>query len=112
MHQQDSEKQKYVARILQFYLQLPHTPTRFSRLDRTLAEQLYDQRTSAEDLETAMLLACARRFSKDPDASLLGPIRSLHYFLPVLREIQKFPLPPGYLSYLRSILNRPNPLSR
>ena len=37
--------------------------------------------------ETALLLASLRRAARRPDALPLGPIRSLHYFLPVIEEL-------------------------
>ena len=38
-------------------------------------------------VETAFLLASLRRAARRPDAIPLGPIRSLHYFLPVIEEL-------------------------
>ena len=32
----------------------------------------------------------------------LGPIRSLHYFMPVIEELLAHPVPESYLAYLRS----------
>ena len=32
----------------------------------------------------------------------LGPIRSLHYFLPVIEELLATPVPQAYVTYLRS----------
>lgn len=99
----------YVQKILQAYLKLPETPQRFSRYDRHLAEQLYQAGTAAEDLEAAFLLASARRLSRPASAVPLGPIRSLHYFLPALKEVQRLPLSPDYLEYLRIVLRRYQP---
>src|SRR5215831_17574240 len=39
----------------------------------------------------------------------LPPVRSLHYFLPVLDEISSQPLPPGYLEYLEAKLRSAQP---
>lgn len=97
----NQEKQSYVRSVLQLYLDLPHTPARFSRLDRRLAEQLCDRGVRLQDVEMAMLLATARRLMRSPEAPPLGPIRSLHYFLPVIEEITQQPLPESYLHYLR-----------
>jgi hypothetical protein len=38
-------------------------------------------------LETAFVLAAARRSLRSPDAPPFVPIRSMHYFLPVSEEI-------------------------
>ena len=62
--------------------------------------------------ETALLLASVRRTARRPDAIPLGPIRSLHYFLPVIEELLHTPLHHGnaYLAYLRSKIRlRPAP---
>ena len=53
-------------------------------------------------METAFLLASFRRAARRPDALPLGPIRSLHYFLPVIEELLAQPVPESYLAYLRS----------
>jgi len=54
----------------------------------------------------AFLLASARRAARHPDAIPLGPIRSLHYFSPVIEELLQTPLRHSdtYLAYLRSKL--------
>lgn len=91
----------YVARILTLYLSLPATPARTSRHDRQLAQHWYAQPLAWEVIEGALLLATARRSLRDPALPLLGPIRSLHYFLPVLAEVTTTPLAPEYVQYLR-----------
>jgi hypothetical protein len=50
-----------------------------------------------------------------PDAIPLGPIRSLHYFLPVIEELLHTPLSHGnsYLAYLRTkVPLRPDPAGK
>lgn len=105
----NQEKQPYVRSVLQLYLDLPQTPARCSRLDHQLAEQLWTRGVRFQDIEMAMLLATARRLSRSPQAPALGPIRSLHYFLPVLEEITQQPLPESYLHYLRHKLAQLQP---
>jgi len=97
-------KKEYVSRILQLYLALPETPNRVNRLDYRLAEELNEKGIAEEHVEAAMLMATARRLARNPKASPLGPIRSLHYFLPVLNEVTKNGIPEGYLQYLRGYL--------
>lgn len=94
----------YVNKLLSLYLSLPETPSRASRRDRQLAYNLYQQKLSLDIIETALLLASARRLSRDPALPPLAPIRSLHYFLPVIDEVLATDLPPGYVPYLRSKL--------
>lgn len=40
-----------------------------------------------------------RRLARDPARPSLGPVRSLHYFLPVIEEILANPLLPAYARY-------------
>ncbi|MCI0422709.1 MAG: hypothetical protein L0387_40360 [Acidobacteria bacterium] len=95
------DPQAYVQAVLNLYLQLPGTPNRFSRLDRRFALQLYQREVPLSVVEAALLLALARRAARSPQAPPLGPIRSLHYFLPVIEEICQRPVPTSYLLYLR-----------
>src|SRR5208283_4542580 len=84
--------------LLDLYLRLPDTPCRVSRHDVHLLRQLWERGIPLTTAETALLLASLRR------ALPLGPIRSLHYFIPVIEELLHTPLPHGdaYLAYLRS----------
>jgi len=102
-----TERQAYVQAVLRYYLQLPGTPPRARPQDRRLAEQLHDQATPLSLVETALLLATARRTRRPSHAPPLGPIRSLHYFAPVIEELQQEPPRDGYLDYLRDALGRP-----
>ncbi len=96
-----TEADTYVTRVRALYLSLPATPARWSRLDRQLAQHWYAQPLAWELVEAALLLAAARRSLRDPALPPLGPIRSLHYFLPVLAEVTATPLAPEYVQYLR-----------
>lgn len=98
------EREEYVSRVLRLYLGLAETPGRSSRLDRRLAEELYDKQVRLEEVEAAMILASARRLWRSADALKLGPIRSLHYFLPVIDEVRSVPVSADYIEYLRGKL--------
>jgi hypothetical protein len=52
-------------------------------------------------VQEAFLLATARRCLRAPDAAPLAPVRSLHYFVPVIEEIMATPLLVGYADYLK-----------
>jgi hypothetical protein len=94
----------YRQTLLDLYLRLPDTPCRVSRHDLRLVRQLWERDISLTTAETALLLASVRRAARRSDAIPLGPIRSLHYFLPVIEELLHTPLHHGdaYLAYLRS----------
>ena len=97
-------EKEFTAGVLNLYLSLPHTPARTSRSDRQLAAQWYAQGLAWEMLEGALLLATARRALRDPALPTLPPLRSLHYFIPLLEEVLATPLAPEYVQYLRSNL--------
>jgi len=91
----------YVEAVLKLYMSLPETPFRTSRYDRELATTLCERQVPLETIEVAFLLASARRLFRDPAMAPLQPIRSLHYFLPVIKEVSAGPLSPDYVKYLR-----------
>lgn len=96
------ERDAYLRRLLALYCGLPHTAARRPfPPDRRTAEQLFDRGISLQIIETAFLLASARRMDRDPQDPPLTPIRSLAYFLPVIHEVLRQPPDPGYVSYLR-----------
>ena len=97
-------EQAYIQALRSVYLQLPNTHRRFSRSDRRLASNFFQHGFSLELVRSALLLASARRLARNPAEPPLPPVRSLHYFLPVLDEISSQPLPPGYLEYLEAKL--------
>ena len=99
-----NDLESYRQTLLDLYLRLPDTPCRISRHDVRLVWQLWERQIPLTTVETAFLLASVRRTARRPDAIPLGPIRSLHYFLPVIEELLHTPLHHGeaYLAYLRS----------
>ena len=98
-----AQQDPYIQTVLRLYLQLPDTPTNARRHDRRLAQQLKDRGVALATIEAALLLATARRNARPPTAPPLGPVRSLSYFLPVIEELRRQPLPSGYLDHLRRV---------
>ena len=96
----------YVAAVLVLYADLPDTPLRSSPQDQFLARRWYQQHVPLPLVESALLLASLRRLVRPADTPPLPPIRSLAYFQPVISELQRQPLPDGYLDYLRLKLRR------
>lgn len=89
--------------LLDLYCGLPHTAARRpSPADRRLAAQLCEQDIPLHLIETAFLLAMARRNDRAHQAPPLPPIRSLAYFLPIIEELRNDPPDPDYLQYLRA----------
>lgn len=95
-----------VDEILRLYLRLPDTPDRARPLDRRLAEQLHHQQIPLQIVRAALLLGAARRATREPSYPPVQPIRSLHYFLPIIEEVRNNPHDPGYIDYLEDRLPR------
>lgn len=92
----------YVAAVLAAYMALPDTACRPRRADRTLARKLFANGVTLTIVLDALLLAHARRHLH-PGAPP-QPVRSLHYFLPVIRELST--VDPAALAWLRDSLQR------
>lgn len=101
----------YRKTLLDLYLRLPDTPRRVSRFDLRLIRDLWEREIPLTTVETAFLLASARRAGRPADALPLGPIRSLAYFLPVIEELRQTPLQhaDAYLAYLRTRVSLRSP---
>jgi len=92
----------YVTGLLDSYLDLPFTTTRARSADRALARSLFARRVPLDLVRAAFVLACARRACRPCDSLPLAPVRSLHYFLPVIDELRLSPPDPEYLRHLRA----------
>jgi hypothetical protein len=92
----------YLQTLMDLYLCLPDTPRRSSRTDINLVRQLWDREIPLATVETALLLATVRRGARPDSAPPLGPIRSFHYFRPVIEELLENPVAESYRAYLRS----------
>ena len=99
----------YVADLLRAYLDLPVTLNRARTADRALARSLFAQNVPLDLVRAAFVLATARRTCRPPGASPLGPVRSLHYFLPVIDELRLSPPDPAYLRQLQRRLSSSRP---
>ncbi len=106
METNKSDSKQYVIQLLELYRHTPGTLGRVRREDRRLAMKLQQRGVPLSILEEAFLLAAARRCLRAPDAQPLSPVRSLHYFLPVIGEVLAKPLPAGYPEYLKSKLKK------
>jgi hypothetical protein len=95
-------RESYIQQVLDLYCCTPGTLGRIRREDRLLAADLYDRGINLSTLEAAFVLAAARRCFRPPEAHPLAPIRSMHYFMPVMEEILANPPGAEYLAYLKS----------
>jgi hypothetical protein len=99
-------QEEYVRQVLEAYRKTPGTMGTVRRADRILAAQLYQRGLSVKVIENALALAVTRRMIRPRDASPLGTIRSLAYFLPVIEEVLELRVNPDYFDYLRHKLGR------
>jgi hypothetical protein len=99
-------RESYIKQALDLYRCAPGTLGRIRREDRLLAADLHDRGINLSTLEAAFVLVAARRCFRSLDAHPLSPIRSMHYFMPVIEEILANPPDAEYLAYLKSKLKQ------
>jgi hypothetical protein len=106
----ESDRERYVWAVLDLYRTVPGVLGRVRRADRELAGRIHDHGVPLYAIRTAFVLAAGRRVRHNAFATPLPPIRSLHYFLPVLREV--LDRPPGYrdIEQILQTLRSANPL--
>ena len=101
MNQSLDDHAAYVHAVIACYRRVIGSGVRARRDDRRLAADLHRSGVSLAVVETALLLATARRRARPSEVPPLPPVRSLHYFLPVVQELFQSPPPNDYLDYLR-----------
>jgi hypothetical protein len=94
----------YVASIRERFLALGCSNGQFNAAQQALARQLQQQGVSLKRVEDAMLLAAYRKYVCWLNGKAPEPIASLRYFEPLIDELERQPVPEGYLNYLRSRL--------
>jgi hypothetical protein len=98
----DPAGREYVEAMLDFYLWLPGTPRSTSRYDRRYAKRLFERGVPLAVVETAMIVAVARRTFRTGDP--LPPIRAVAYFGPAVEEVLELAPDTGYVRYLKDKL--------
>jgi hypothetical protein len=99
-------QEEYIRQVLEAYRKTPGTMGTVRRADRMLAAQLYQRGLAVSVIENAFVLAAARRLMRPTDASPLGTIRSLAYFLTVIEEVIEMRVSTDYFQYIRRKLER------
>ena len=102
----DIPKKDYICKILDAYRRTPGTTGTVRLNDRLLAAALYDRGVSITTVGNAFLLAASRRIFRPPDAPPLQPVRSLHYFLPLIDEVLHLRISQDYFRYLQFHIDR------
>ncbi len=104
-----ASRQAYVRNLLARYVATPGVHGRVRPADRELAAKLYDQRVPLFAVQNAFILAAARRLQHNAYDTPLPPIRSVHYFVPVLREVLERPPGPRDIAELLRVLGAGEP---
>jgi hypothetical protein len=99
-------REEYMRQVLAAYCATPQTTGRVHAADRRLAVQLFQRGVPLRAVENALVLATSRRLTRPTDASPLGTIRSLAYFVPVIEEVLETKVGQDYFDYLRYRLSR------
>lgn len=99
------DREEYVQRVIERYRHTPGTTGRWRQNDRRLAAQLYERSVPLYLVNMTLAMAALRRLLRDKAAPTLSPIRSLHYFLPVLEELLQDSPDEDYLLYLEDKLH-------
>ena len=94
------DEKHYVRTVLERYRTTPTTAGYVRRADRQLAVQLYRRGIPLALVEAAFTLAATRRIFRPHHAGRLNPVRSLHYFLPIIEELIQEPPDPKYIQCL------------
>jgi hypothetical protein len=93
-----------VNAVLARYRSAPGALGHVRKADVRLARNLYDRGVPLHVVEDSIAVALCRRLVRA--VAPTEPIRSLHYFVPVIEEILGGLLAPGYVEYLRGCLAR------
>ena len=99
-------QEEYVRQVLEAYRKTPGTMGTVRRADRLLAAQLYERGISVSVIENAFVLAATRRLVRPADASPLGTIRSMAYFVTAIEEVLGMHVNPEYFQHVRRKLQR------
>jgi len=90
----DDDCARYVDEVIRLYRATPTVLGHVRRADRALARRLYDHGIPLHVIRNALVLGAARRVLHNGFSTPMPPVRSLHYFLQLVREV--LDRPPGY----------------
>jgi hypothetical protein len=108
-HDDAEDRRRYVHELLRLYVATPGVAGHVRRADRDFAGTLFDRRIPLYVVETAFVVAAARRVRNNAFASPMPPIRSVHYFAGVIQEVLDRPLGYRELDELRRVVGRGQP---
>ncbi|HXN32122.1 MAG TPA: hypothetical protein VN894_09680 [Polyangiaceae bacterium] len=106
----DAARRDYVAQVLRAYRATPSVVGHVRRADRELAGQLFDDGVPLYAVSYALTIAAARRIRHNAFSTPMPAVRSLHYFVAVIREVLERPPGPREIDELRRTLRFQDPL--
>jgi hypothetical protein len=101
-----SEESKYTEQVRRLFQDRRCVESSFSPADQKLAADFFRRRIGLDQIETAILLGCARKYVAMLNGKTSGPITSLSYFQAVVDEVGKLQMPAHYTEYLRQRVAR------
>jgi hypothetical protein len=96
------EVKAYVESVRECFEGLGCTSGKFGAAEIETARHMQERGVALALIQDAMLLGACRKYESWLNGAVSDPIRSLHYFEPLVTELREKVLPPGYSTYLRS----------
>jgi hypothetical protein len=101
-----SEESNYTEQVRRLFQARRCVESSFSAVDQKLAADFFRRRVGLDQVETAILLGCARKYVAMLNGKTSGRITSLSYFQAVVDEVGKLQMPAHYTDYLRQRVAR------
>lgn len=95
------EEKSYIESVREYFEGLGCVTGKFGAAEIETARQMRQRVLPLAVIQDAMLLGACRKYSSWLNGAASEPIRSLHYFDPLITEILEQALPPGYSANLR-----------
>jgi hypothetical protein len=108
-HPEGNNKQAemdYVDTIRQAFVSVGCTRGIFRSGDESIARTFYSRGVSLSVVQDALVLGACRKYISWLNNGASEPIGSLHYFEPLVKEVQQRPFPPGYREHMRYELQK------
>jgi len=96
----------YIEQVRRLFQSRRCVDSAFSAADQKLVAGFFRQQVRLEQIETALLLGCARKYVAMLNGKISSPITSLAYFQAVVDEVGKLQMSADYVKYLRQRVAR------
>jgi hypothetical protein len=92
----------YIEAIRQFLAARKCVNPVFNPSDEKIAAQMFRERVELQQIDRAVLLACARRYVALLNGTVIGQVAGLSYFKSAIQEVRSLNTPAGYWQHLAS----------